>query len=329
MGAYKQFLSSDVIVTPFEVNKGFTFQGAAALTASNVGIDRFFGKNVTSSFNSSSDPTTGYVSTQYQRLVYQSAKQLYYSNYLSSSYGDTLYTSSLIPGADSEGDALVGVVGSNGRFDNYLQTSLTYYRYFPTASNSIIGVISIPSKLYGNSIQPGTFYFGAESGSIYDDGNGNLYFSLDGGYVGNIIYSHGLVILTEDNTPSGGGRYGSGLYGTALYGIDYDPFIDNFISSTDVKINYTDTYLPLQYGDFIRFGTTSSYSITNTASLDGTFNGGGLFQIANIITGSNNNVSSSIINFYTSRITNILSCIFIKNTNSFITTKIKIFYNTC
>ena len=25
MAAYKQFLSSDVIVTPFEVNKGFTF----------------------------------------------------------------------------------------------------------------------------------------------------------------------------------------------------------------------------------------------------------------------------------------------------------------
>lgn len=254
MGAYKQFLSSDVIVTPFEVNKGFTFQSAAALTASNVGIYRFLGKNLTSSFNTSSDPTTGYISTQYQRLVYQSAKQLYYSNYLSSSYGDTPYTSSLIPGANSEGDALVGEAGSNGRFDNYLQTSLTYYKYFPTASNSIIGIISIPSKLYGNFIQPGTFYFGAESGSIYDDGNGNLYFSLDGGYVGNIIYSHGLILLTEDNTPSGGGRYGSGLYGTALYGIDYDPFIDNFISSSNVTCSFSSslTIYETQYKCTIR-----------------------------------------------------------------------------
>jgi hypothetical protein len=254
MGAYKQFLSSDVIVTPFEVNKGFTFQSAAALTASNVGIDRFLGKNLTSSFNTSSDPTTGYISTQYQRLIYQSAKQLYYSNYLSSSYGDTPYTSSLIPGANSEGDALVGEAGSNGRFDNYLQTSLTYYKYFPTASNSIIGIISIPSKLYGNFIQPGTFYFGAESGSIYDDGNGNLYFSLDGGYVGNIIYSHGLILLTEDNTPSGGGRYGSGLYGTSLYGIDYDPFIDNFISSSNVTCSFSSslTIYETQYKCTIR-----------------------------------------------------------------------------
>jgi hypothetical protein len=66
-------------------------------------------------------------------------------------------------------------------------------------------------------------------------------------------------------------------------------------NTPDWKINYTDTYLPLQYGDFIRFGTTSSYSVTNTASLDGSFNAGGLFQIANIITGSNNNISSSIV----------------------------------
>ena len=255
MGAYKQFLSSDVIVTPFEVNKGFTFQGATSLTASNVGIDRFLGKNIQSNpFISGSNPSTGYVSKLDQELVYNSVKQLYYSNYLSSSYGDTPFTSSLVPGFDSEGDVLVGVAGSNGRFDNFLQTSLTYYRYFPTASNSTIGVISIPSKLYGNYIQPGTFYFGAESGSIYDDGNGNVYFSLDGGYVGNIIYSHGLIILTEDNTPSSGGRYGSGLYGTALYGIDYDPFISNFISSSNVTCSFSSslTIYETQYKCTIR-----------------------------------------------------------------------------
>jgi hypothetical protein len=51
---------------------------------------------------------------------------------------------------------------------------------------------------------------------------------------------------------------------------------------------------PLQYGDMIRFGTTGSYSITNTSSLDGTFTAGGLFQIASIMTGSTTTVSSSI-----------------------------------
>jgi hypothetical protein len=48
MSAYKQFLSSDIIVTPFEVNKSFTFKGAASLTGSDVGIDRFLGKNIQS-----------------------------------------------------------------------------------------------------------------------------------------------------------------------------------------------------------------------------------------------------------------------------------------
>jgi hypothetical protein len=43
MSVYKPFTTSDVVVTPFKVNKSFTFQGASALTASNVGIDRFIG----------------------------------------------------------------------------------------------------------------------------------------------------------------------------------------------------------------------------------------------------------------------------------------------
>ena len=59
-------------------------------------------------------------------------------------------------------------------------------------------------------------------------------------------------------------------------------------------INYSDTRLPLQYGDIIRFGTTGTYSSTNTASLDGTFAGGGLFEIVRIDTGSSSRVRSSI-----------------------------------
>jgi len=46
MSAYKQLLASDIIVTPFEVNKGFTFRGAAAFTGPDVGIDRFLGQNI-------------------------------------------------------------------------------------------------------------------------------------------------------------------------------------------------------------------------------------------------------------------------------------------
>jgi hypothetical protein len=60
-------------------------------------------------------------------------------------------------------------------------------------------------------------------------------------------------------------------------------------------IEYEDTMFPLQYGDMIRFGTTGSYSVSNTASLDGTFTAGGLFQISSIITGSDPYQTGSII----------------------------------
>jgi hypothetical protein len=69
MSAFKSFLAQDVIVTPFEVNKSYRLEGVIQLTGS--GVDRFLGTNLTSSlFVSSSEPTTGQLYTQYQRLIF-------------------------------------------------------------------------------------------------------------------------------------------------------------------------------------------------------------------------------------------------------------------
>jgi len=240
MTAFKQLLASDIIVTPFEVNKAFRFVGAAELTGSTVGIDRFLGQNIQGLF-SLNEATTGQVVTEYKRLVYNSAKELYYSNYLSSSYGSPVSVPFIVPGSDPSGDVLVGPTSSAGRFENYLETTLTYERYFPSASNAIVGVISIPTKLYGDIIQPGSFIISAESGSITDDGNGNLYFSLDGEYCGNIIYQHGLIILTKDNQ-AGGPYYGSAVYGTDVYGAGSNPFIENIILSPNVTCSFSSSF---------------------------------------------------------------------------------------
>lgn len=204
MGAYKQFLTSDIIITPFEVNKSFTFQGAAALTASSVSIDRFLGLNTSSLFNPATDPKTGQVSesTQYQRLIYNSIKELFYSNYLSSSlgysYGDPLNIGYIIPGANEAGNVLVGSPSSTGRYFNYKQTDLTFAKYFPITSNSTIGVISIPSRLFGNYIQPNSFIWKSSSFTITDDGEGNL---ISGSTIyGNIFYSHGIAVITSGSS---------------------------------------------------------------------------------------------------------------------------------
>ena len=238
MGAYKQFLASDIVVTPFEVNKAFYFEGAAALTASGVEIDRFLGTNVTGSFNPTSDPTTGQVSTQYQRLIYNSIQELYYSNYLSSSYGDNVATASLIPGADTAGDRYVGLTQTPNYF-NYLQTTLTYQRYFPTGSGDIIGVISIPSRLFGDYIQPNSFIYTTPSGSLTDDGEGNI---IDANLeiIGNIFYYQGLITITTSN-PIG---YGFVTYGNTLYGGQSgdNTSILEYVTSSNITCSFSSSY---------------------------------------------------------------------------------------
>ena len=126
MAAFKQFNSQDIIVSPLEVNKSFTFKGDGELSASNADVNRFLGVNV--NFTASNNNATGFNSGGLilsQSSVYNSIKELYYSNYLTSSFGDNAVTASVLLGADRAGDVLVGPPGSNGRYANYLQSTLT------------------------------------------------------------------------------------------------------------------------------------------------------------------------------------------------------------
>ena len=78
------------------------------------------------------------------------------------------------------------------------------YPQWATGSGEQIAVISIPSKLFGEYIQPNSFNYTFVSGSthiILDDGEGNL---LSGSInVGNIIYPQGIAIITDQALASG------------------------------------------------------------------------------------------------------------------------------
>jgi hypothetical protein len=238
MGAYKPFLASDIIITPFEVNKSFYFTGDE-LTYPTVDIERYLGRNITgSSFNPTADPTTGINTIQYQRLIYNSVKELYYSNYLNSIYGDSANTASIFPGADEEGNVLVGSSPSNGRYWNYNQSTLTFKKYFPTTNNAPVGILSIPSRLYGNYIQPNSFTWSADSGSIYDDGEGNLLDVINDNIVGQIFYSHGLAVITRKPTVEES-TYGTSIYGTSLYGLTDEIYINNLVNSTNITCSFS------------------------------------------------------------------------------------------
>jgi len=182
MSTFKQFLAKDIKVVPFTVNKDFTFNSSEFSSSvadtgtykEFVGIDRFQGTNLSGSlFETATDPTTGAISTQYQRQVYDSVKELYYSNYISSSWGD--------PGTAIQRESISGSINTPSYY-NYLSSTLTASRYFPTSSNATISITSIPSKLFGEYIQPKSFDFQyTDSASavlqIWDDGEGNLYSS--------------------------------------------------------------------------------------------------------------------------------------------------------
>ena len=272
MSAWKQFLASDVIINPFVVNKSFIFPSSQFATGSDgqlVGIDRFYGTNV-NWFDDQS--TTGTLTTKYQALIYNSVKQLYYSNYLSSSTGDIVTQPVIFPGSNPSGNVLIGDIESP-LYDNFLQSTLTPNRFFPTASGAEVAVISIPSKLYGDYIVPNSFKIevvvgGTGSYTAIDDGEGNIIFEGTGEHFGNIIYTHGIAILTVSGSIGQG--YGTSIYGVSLYGAGYPPPIDWVTNPLTCSFSSSMTIYEAQYKCTIReseFNATLNPSAQKSGSV--------------------------------------------------------------
>jgi hypothetical protein len=232
MSVYKGFNAKDVVVTSFKTNKSFTFIGSPQFTSSNVGIDRFIGQNSAPTDNIASEPTTGEISTVPQRLVYDSIKHLYYSNFLLDASRSNAATASF------NADGTITGPGATTNYYNFLSSDLNPRREFPTQSDARIGVLSIPSKLFGEYIKPGTFSYEEEGTLITDDGEGNLFDSL-GNQFGNIIYEHGIAIVTVENEGVYESLYGQAIYGTDLYG-DSGGF-PSFLTSSNCTCSFEST----------------------------------------------------------------------------------------
>lgn len=234
MSVYKPFTTADIIVTPFEVNKSFSFKGGE-LTGSNVGIEKYTGKNIKNPLWISGSNNTGQSYLENQQLVYDSIKQLYYTNFLSNASGSLAATSSI----RLDGVRIGGYPQTN--YYNYLSSTTNINRSFSTKDDAKIGVISIPSNLFGESLKPGSFNLISPSGSITDDTEGNLLlsssiFSASSHHVGNIIYEHGVIILNEESFGSLTGyshvTYGSPRtpYPVGIYGGIFNTFLENNIT---------------------------------------------------------------------------------------------------
>ena len=137
MAVYKQFNTNEVVVSPFKANKRFRFENNQ-VSSSDVCIEYYQSQQGT---YLSGSYDTGFNTMQDGVTVFSSIKQLYYSNYLTASYGDPMSTMSFVPGpTDPQGNSL-GQDAWNGnitgpRFDNFLQSSLTQDRKFAQFSAS-------------------------------------------------------------------------------------------------------------------------------------------------------------------------------------------------
>jgi hypothetical protein len=216
VGAFKTLNAQDVLISPLELNKGFNFDGVDSLINPQVNIERFLGKNVDFDLDKS---TTGINNEQYQSLVYSQIKQLYYSNYISGSNGEI----SLASTASFNPDTTITGPFYSTIYENYLQSDLDSKRFFPTSSNDVIGVLSIPRRLFGDYIQPTTLKI-VEGTNVYtDDGEGRIMFGSN--FVGNIIYPHGIVIIT------GGDRSEIG-----------NSQITDFVETSNIELSFSSSY---------------------------------------------------------------------------------------
>lgn len=195
--AYKSLNISDLTVFPYKTSKAFSFNSTTdEYTNSNISV--IGGVNLPV-------PVSG--STNYQSVLdYRSVRHLYYSHELaglqpSTPLSEQTYVQLV---ADQNVNSTVNPVLV---YDNFKQSTAckgtSEYENrdtFPTGSGNTINIISIPQALFGEQIQPGSFSVTDPVGNMFyefsDDANGNIR-TADQTVVGNILYAHGIVIITN------------------------------------------------------------------------------------------------------------------------------------
>lgn len=213
MFSFKKLTASDVIVSPYYANKDWLFYSGSLPSEIQV----FQGQN--SPYVSNGNTTADGVN---QSLVYDSINHLFYQKYSDSNrYLDT---------------------GSNSRSWNYISASSNrptgsytiyndnpgFVNAFPTGAFDTIQVLSVSKTIYGSRLLPNNFFISTSFYTVKDDGLGNI---ITGSFqIGNIFYSQGLVVITDQAYQDifKGGTVGQNI----LIDGDFTPIIDGADGST-------------------------------------------------------------------------------------------------
>jgi hypothetical protein len=213
--SYKTLNSNDISLTSYIANKQWEVTNA---TLSQNGITIYIGENLPinriNPFDPVNDSETSY--EEYRRLIFDSIKNLYYQNYTSGSltgeffqsssfvnYEQSTLTSGSMLAANRNlptvtGSTAAGINGTLFGASVYDVSSSIYDETpFDPDQGSKIVVISIDQNVFGSGLSPKSINISASAYNIQDDGEGNLVDTFTSAYIGNVFYSQGLIVLTN------------------------------------------------------------------------------------------------------------------------------------
>ena len=213
--SYKTLNSNDITLTSYIANKQWEVNNS---TLSQNGITIYIGENLPINKINPFDPINDSETSneEYRRLIFNSIKNLYYQNYTSGSFTGKFFQSSSFVNYEqstlTSGSMLAAnrnlptITGSSalGRNGTLFGTSLYDFSsslydeagYDPDKGSKIV-VISIDQNIFGSGLSPKSINISASAYNIQDDGEGNLIDTFTSAYIGNVFYSQGLIVLTN------------------------------------------------------------------------------------------------------------------------------------
>ena len=203
---FKTLDPGDIKITPFKVHKTFTLTNAdsgSGVFAFRAISGSLYGFDTSTAVKKEYQDTANNVSASfYEGPSWMLINNMYYKQ---------------------ENAATRKTFSELNPYENFASNNDNQYRFLHTSAS----VISIPQKLFGERIKPGTITLtddsGATSLTIKDDGDGNLYdFNYSSSYaqfksgsiafgkfdfneitattgsvIGNVFYDHGVIVMTD------------------------------------------------------------------------------------------------------------------------------------
>ena len=232
--SYKTLSSNDITLTSYIANKQWEVTNT---TLSQNGVTIYIGENLPTSRTYLFDPINDLQTSnaEYRRLVFDSIKHLFFENYTSGSLNGEFFHSSsyfnyeqntLASGSGvSTFRRISTITGSNTPVlydtdDEYDNNAV----FDPDRGGKVV-IISIDQNVYGSGLNPNSVFISGSEYYLRDDGEGNLYNWRNEGnyakysgaiydkdvylelvgsglqleYVGNVFYSHGLIVITDED----------------------------------------------------------------------------------------------------------------------------------